>query len=181
MPRIKGIDTSGEIVGKICDFGNSVLPFGFLACDGAAVSRTTYAALFAAVGTAFGVGDGSTTFNVPDKRGRAVLGQGQGAGLTNRTRGQSVGAETHQLSEAELASHTHIQNSHSHSITIPLSSSANNNNTNPAAGDGSVGAGNALIPTSTGGQTATNQNTGGNSAHNNMQPSLVCNHGIAYV
>jgi microcystin-dependent protein len=88
-------------------YGGSSAPDGWLLCDGSAVSRTTYAALFTAIGTAFGVGDGSTTFNVPDVRGRAPIGVGQGSGLTNRALAASGGEETHVLTVAELASHQH--------------------------------------------------------------------------
>lgn len=59
-------------------YGGASAPSGWLFCDGAAVSRTTYAALFAAIGTTFGAGDGLTTFNLPDFRGRSPLGVGQG-------------------------------------------------------------------------------------------------------
>lgn len=69
---------------------------GYLLCDGAAVSRTTYAGLFSAIGTVYGAGDGSTTFNLPDLQGRVpvgkgthasvdVLGENEGAALANRT------------------------------------------------------------------------------------------------
>lgn len=66
--------TTGEITsavpsGLIMFYASSTLPSGFLKCNGAAVSRTTYASLFAAIGTTFGTGDGSTTFNLPDMRG----------------------------------------------------------------------------------------------------------------
>jgi microcystin-dependent protein len=88
-------------------FAGSAAPTGWLLCNGAAVSRTGNAALFAAIGTAFGVGDGSTTFNVPDLRGRAPIGAGQGAGLTNRALGAKPGEENHQLLAAELAAHAH--------------------------------------------------------------------------
>jgi microcystin-dependent protein len=64
--------------GVIWDFGGAVVPTGWLACDGAAVSRTTFAALFTAIGTVWGAGDGSTTFNVPDLRGRVGVGSGTG-------------------------------------------------------------------------------------------------------
>lgn len=77
-------------------------PAGWLLCDGAAISRTTYATLFAAIGTAFGAGDGSTTFNVPDLRGRAPIGAGAGTGLTNRTRGATLGEEAHRLTPTEM-------------------------------------------------------------------------------
>jgi hypothetical protein len=68
---------------------------GCLLCDGSAVSRTTYAALYAALGGAsspWGQGDGTTTFNVPDFRGRAIVGAGAGAGLTARTRWATAAA-----------------------------------------------------------------------------------------
>lgn len=91
---------------------------GWLPCDGAAVSRTTYAALYAALGGAtspWGQGDNSTTFNVPDLRGRALLGAGQGAGLSARALAASGGAETHTLTwdqsgvngYGQTAGHTH--------------------------------------------------------------------------
>jgi len=64
--------------GIIMDYGGSSAPTGWLECDGSAVSRTTYAALYAAISTAWGTGDGSTTFNLPDFRGRATIGVGTG-------------------------------------------------------------------------------------------------------
>jgi microcystin-dependent protein len=82
-------------------------PEGWLLCDGRAVSRTTYADLFAALETTYGAGDGSTTFNLPDYRGRAPIGAGTGSGLTARTLGTAYGAETHTLTEAEMPAHTH--------------------------------------------------------------------------
>lgn len=67
--------------GSIIQFGASTPPTGYLACEGAAVSRTTYAALFAAIGTAWGVGDGTTTFNLPDMRGEFIRGWDNGRGI----------------------------------------------------------------------------------------------------
>jgi microcystin-dependent protein len=112
-------DTSTVLpTGSVLAFAGSAAPSGYLLCDGAAVSRTTYAALYAVVGTTYGTGDGSTTFNVPDGRSRTVVGAGQGAGLTNRTRGGGTGAawgeESHTLSEAEMPSHTHVDTGHDH-------------------------------------------------------------------
>lgn len=64
-------------IGTIDVFAKSTVPTAnWLACDGSAVSRTTYAALFAIIGTTFGVGDGSTTFNLPDLRGKSPIGAG---------------------------------------------------------------------------------------------------------
>lgn len=65
-----------ERAGIIKQFGNTSAPAGYLACDGSAISRTTYATLFAAISTVWGVGDGSTTFNVPDMRGAFLRGTG---------------------------------------------------------------------------------------------------------
>jgi microcystin-dependent protein len=112
-------DTSTALpTGTVLSFAGSAAPSGYLLCDGAAVSRTTYAALYAVVGTTYGTGDGSTTFNVPDGRSRTVVGAGQGAGLTNRTRGGGTGAawgeESHTLSQAEMPSHTHVDTGHDH-------------------------------------------------------------------
>jgi microcystin-dependent protein len=82
-------------------------PTGWLKCEGQAVNRAAFAALFAAIGSTYGAGDGSSTFNVPDLRGRVVIGDGTGPGLTARTNGQNGGAETHPLTIAELPSHNH--------------------------------------------------------------------------
>jgi hypothetical protein len=71
-----GITTGGVPAGAVMAFAMNSAPTGWLAADGAAVSRSTYARLFAAVGTTHGVGNGSTTFNVPDLRGIFVRGSG---------------------------------------------------------------------------------------------------------
>lgn len=65
--------------GTIIDFGGTAAPTGYLSCDGSAVSRSTYSALFTAIGTTWGSGDGTTTFNVPNLNGRAVIGSGTGS------------------------------------------------------------------------------------------------------
>jgi len=84
---------------------------GWLYCNGVAISRATYEALFTAIGTAYGVGDGSTTFNIPDYRGRSIIaapdGQVGATRATAATRGTVVGAETVTLTTAQLPVHTH--------------------------------------------------------------------------
>ena len=76
--------------GVVMPYGGAAAPAGWLECNGAAVSRTTYAALFTALGTAFGAGDGSTTFNVPDLRGEFIRGWDNGRGIdTGRARGSA--------------------------------------------------------------------------------------------
>lgn len=86
--------------GAVFHFAAASAPTGYLSCDGAAVSRTTYAALFAVTGTTFGTGDGSTTFNLPDLRGEFIRGLDGGRGVdTGRTLGSAQADE--------LKSHTH--------------------------------------------------------------------------
>lgn len=94
-------------VGSTISYAGPAAPGGWLLCDGAEISRTTFAALFAAIGTNWGVGDGATTFNLPDLRGRTVIGVGQGGGLTNRALADLGGEEAHQLTVDELPQHTH--------------------------------------------------------------------------
>lgn len=80
---------------------------GYLKCDGSAVSRTTYANLFALIGTSFGNGDGSSTFNLPDFKGRIFGCVGTGSGLTQRTLGNKLGNEINSLTESQMPSHRH--------------------------------------------------------------------------
>ncbi len=101
-------------VADIMMSGSGTPRTGFLLCDGSAVSRAVYANLFAAIGINFGPGDGVTTFNLPDMRGRSPMGEGTGSGLSPRVIGDIFGEELHVLSVAELATHTHLQNSHNH-------------------------------------------------------------------
>ena len=84
-------------------------PAGWLLCDGSAVSRTEYATLYAAIGDTWGAGDGSTTFNLPDLRGRAPIGAGAGSGLTARTLGGTGGSEN-----AIIPYHRHAMGAHTH-------------------------------------------------------------------
>ncbi len=109
-------------VGIILAYTSSTTPPAlWLDCDGSVISRTTYALLFAALGDGagvpFGVGDGSTTFKLPDLQGRVIAGhEDTGAvlldagttSLDGTTLGDTGGAETHALLEAELASHRHL-------------------------------------------------------------------------
>jgi len=79
LPAVDGSQLTGLVAmpsGGIMPFGGSSAPTGFLVCDGAAISRTTNATLFAAIGTTWGVGDGSSTFNVPDLRAMFLRGSG---------------------------------------------------------------------------------------------------------
>ncbi len=152
--------------GSLLDFAGTSVPSGFLACDGAAVSRTTYSDLFASISTVYGVGNGTTTFNVPNFSGRAAIGSGTYtdtvSGSITRTVGQSLGAEKHTLTVAQMPSHNHIQDPHTHNIITPVGGSG--------AGSGQTVAFPSGVTSAT---TAVNNPTGGDLPHNNMQPSLV--------
>lgn len=114
---VSGIMPSGVVL----PYAGSTVPAGWLLCAGQAVSRTDFAGLFTAIGTTYGVGDGSTTLNLPDLRGRVVAGRDDmggtaanrltsgGSGITGTTLGAAGGAQTHALSQAEMPSHSHTQ------------------------------------------------------------------------
>lgn len=108
-----GGSSEGESTGVIKAFGGTSAPTGYLLCDGAAVSRTTYSALFAVIGTKFGAGDGSTTFNVPNGKGRTLVGVDSSIPDFDDV-GKSGGAKTVELTTAEMPSHTHAQDAHNH-------------------------------------------------------------------
>ena len=93
-------------IGAISPYGGTTAPNGWFLCQGQAVSRTTYSELFAVIGTAFGTGDGSTTFNVPDLRGRTVVGYNSSETEFNAL-GKKGGEKTHTLTLAEMPKHVH--------------------------------------------------------------------------
>jgi len=105
-----GAAPAGEVTGVIKAYGGSSAPSGYLLCDGAAVSRTTFADLFGIIGTTYGAGDGSTTFNVPDMRGRVSVGLGTHADVN--ARGDSDGMAT----VANRRPH-HRHTTHSHTVS----------------------------------------------------------------
>ena len=146
-------------IGTLSMFGGSTAPSKWLLCNGAAVSRITYADLFTAISTTYGVGDGTTTFNVPDFRGRAPIGAGQGSGLTARTIGTKIGEEEHLTTIAEMPAHDHAYTLYPRSGRSSGTSNCVSTSTQPEA------------------QTSS---TGGGQTHNTMQPSLVINF-IIYV
>ena len=152
-------------VGMVMLYADEYLPASapFLWCNGAAVSRTTYANLFNVIGTTYGSGDGSSTFNVPDTRGRTIINQGTGSGLTERTIGQTGGSERHVLTLDQLPPHGHglARGSGSGSLKDPAMSSAAY----------------ASLIDDTGYDS---QSVGSGAAHNNMSPFVVMSHVIRY-
>lgn len=122
--------------GIITQYGGAVAPSGWFICDGSAVSRTnpTYSRLFAAIGTTYGAGDGSTTFNVPNLKGRVPVGY-DATQTEFDTLAETGGAKTQALTTAQLPSHTHgvgtyamdTHAGHTHANTFSLSTQANHN------------------------------------------------------
>jgi microcystin-dependent protein len=94
-------------------WAGATAPAGWALEEGQAISRTTYAALFAVVGTLYGVGDGSTTFNLPNSKGRTPVGRDTGQAEFDAL-GEAGGVKTVALSAAEMPNHAHLVNSHSH-------------------------------------------------------------------
>ena len=95
---VDGSHPDGTFPGEIRMDAGSSAPSGWLACDGSAVSRTTYAAMFGRIGTTYGAGDGSTTFNLPDLSARVPMGPGGGFSA-----GDSGGSASHDLSHTHTA------------------------------------------------------------------------------
>lgn len=170
-------DTSGSLVppGSLLMFAGASAPDGYLLCDGSAISRTTYNILFATIGTTYGVGNGTTTFNLPDFRGRGALGGGTGAGLTPRTVGGTGGAETVTLSTDEMPSHSHTHNANggAGSGAAPATGLAYSNGAN-TAGAG-LDATNGELNLYTTPIALSLNSTGGGDPHENMSPFLVVN------
>ena len=150
LTGIEGIPT-----GCIIPWSDTSVPTGFLECNGAAVSRSTYATLFAIVSTTYGSGNGSTTFNLPDLKDNVPLGRSNSAALASSGGANTVSATGNvggatanaTLSTAQLASHTHSINNrgpvtpHAHPTHVPTQiASAQQNpgtNTTNSAGSGS--------------------------------------------
>ena len=192
---VMALNTAKVPAGIMEAYGGDTAPSGYLLCDGRPVNRQTYAALFAAIGVRHGAGDGTTSFNLPDGRGRVLMGlDNMGGTSANRvsndmadTIGGSGGAEMHLLTEAELAVHRHA-------IVVSSSSSPG---TNPgedalyASGGRTLSRGAnvanahypryALAPAprgegyDEGGWPATNQGGTTGAGHNNMPPFLAIN------
>lgn len=176
--------------GTVLEFAGATLPDGFLWCDGEEISRTTYAELFAAIGTKYGAGNGTTTFNTPNRAGRVAV------GLTDdwpdfNDLGKTGGEIQHTLGVAEMPSHshpqdphTHVQNAHSHApnastlfnITGPVGWTVSGSNMT-IGGNGNTSQNATATNQNT---TATNQAFGGGAAHENMPPFLIENFIIKY-
>jgi microcystin-dependent protein len=167
LTGIEGVNT-----GLIVPWGNNSTPSGFLDCDGTAVNRTTYANLFAIIGTTYGVGDGSTTFNVPDLTDRVVVGKSPNKALASTGGANTVdtsgnitgGVGNTTLDISTIASHTH---------SMKL---GNLGGTTPAGEQTALNAGGQRSSANTGGGGAHTHSFGGSfagSAVDVLQPFAV--------
>jgi len=173
MKKVPASDIKSYIMptGAVLPYAGSSAPTGFLLCYGQAVSRSTYAALFTALddGATYGTGDGSSTFNVPDLRGRVVAGQDdmggssanrltdQTGGLNGDTLGDTGGSETHTLTTAQMPAHTHT-------VTAHENPGGTGDSNGSEGGDSSYD------------RSSTTSSTGGGGAHNNVQPTIILNY-----
>jgi len=177
----------GLISGVVLPYAGTSAPTGFLLCGGQAVSRTTYSDLFAIIGTTYGVGDGSSTFNLPDLQGRVVAGKddmsGASAnrltdavtgGLNGDTLGDTGGTESHTLTSAQsgLVGHTHAVSA-SLEATTGGGSAQTGVDTSEAAFTGNNAADNtSMINVSISAVASADASE----AHNNVQPTIILNY-----
>lgn len=166
IPTGGGMPTGDTFpIGAITSYAGDTAPVNWLICDGSAISRTTYADLFNAIGTTYGAGDGSTTFNLPNLKGRVITGLDSSQTEFDAL-GETGGEKTHTLTINEMPSHNH---SDFYQVKDGLSS--------PNAGG--TYANRPMIKGNDASSNTTFWNTadaGENQPHNNLQPYVVLNY-----
>ncbi|ALJ19574.1 phage tail protein [Microbacterium sp. No. 7] len=156
------MDTAGAAPpGAVVAFASNTIPNNWLLCNGQSVSRTTYSNLFAAIGTTYGAGNGSTTFGLPDMRGRVIAGRNTGDSDFS-TLNHKNGAKTHTLSINEMPQHRH---------TGMYKFGGQMLTWRDTTGSGTLGG----VRGSNDGEEIFTGLTGGTMAHNNLQPYIVLN------
>lgn len=177
----------GIPTGVVSSYAGSSAPTGYLICDGAAYSRTDplYAALYAVIGTTYGSGNGTTTFNIPDLRTRVPVGYSMSDTDTDPTAtnnalnslGKTGGSKTHLLITSEMPQHSHtIAHTHIYEIRGSVGTFANNATDLYMQGGSAVSStyGSSRVPISQ--DTSSSGNAGSNAAHNILQPYIVLNY-----
>ena len=185
-------------IGQIIMFAGNFAPRDWAFCDGQLLQISENQSLYSILGTTYG-GDGRTTFGLPDFRGRVPIGQGQGNGLTTRRMGEQIGIEDVTLSTAQMPIHSHAAETtiSGSSVTAKLKASSAEGTTNvplnnylakpnniglqsinmyDSSADIEMASDAIEIDLSAVTANTTSDDTGGNSAHNNIQPSLVMNY-----
>ncbi len=161
-------------IGEVILFAGNFAPRGWAFCEGQLLSISSNQALFSILGTTYG-GDGRSTFALPDLRGRVPIQQGHGAGLSQHNLGSKGGGETVTLTKNQLASHNHTLGCHVGKVAdaeTPANNTLGKENVGKAEIYSTVDPDATMRSTSIG-------ETGGNEAHNNMQPFLALNYIIA--
>lgn len=181
---------NGTPVGAVIDYAGSNAPETWMFAYGQAVSRTTYPVLFAAIGTAYGNGNGSTTFNLPDLRGRVIAGKddmgGSNAGRLSffgdaaRAIGGVFGAASHVLTIGEMPSHNHggrvsTGGSHSHGFTVLGQLFSDQSGSRPTLGGANFNQSWSSTTAAAGNHDHSITSQGGGSAHTNAQPTMIMN------
>src|SRR5215831_373279 len=115
----------GVPTGCVLEFAGSAAPSGFLLCDGSAVSRSIYATLFGIISTTYGVGDGSSTFNVPDVRGRVIVGVGTVAAVNAIGKNENQAVGSRQMVHSHSSSHNLTLPNHGHNVSDPTHAHGN--------------------------------------------------------
>lgn len=152
-------NNNGAPIGTIMTYAGNTAPSGFKICDGSAISRTTYASLFNIIGTSFGSGDGSTTFNLPNLKGKIPVGL-DSEDTDFEILGKTGGEKEHTLTIEEMPSHQHtLQNSNAGGSSVSWSSYG-------VSATSNVGF-NGNVNTDA---------RGNNQAHNIMQPYITLNY-----
>ncbi|CAF2041113.1 unnamed protein product [Rotaria magnacalcarata] len=175
---------SGIPAGSILAFGGQNIPNGWLLCNGNALHRQKFISLFKAISTMYGEGDGISTFNLPDLRGRVVVGAGQGLRLSNRELAATFGAEQHTLTVNEMPSHSHGINDPGHVHDIGDGSRGQRWGINDGGrkwvfGNDHQGFQNNP-PTLRAQSGVSILSNGANAPHSNMPPSIAINYIIKY-
>lgn len=171
--RIAYLESYAIPLGVIMPYGGTTAPLNFMICNGAAISRTTYADLFALIGTTFGAGDGTTTFNIPDMRGNVPVGYKSGDANFG-TLGLALGAAAVTLTLAQIPNATGSLGMHSAGSGTPIWTGSGVFATSTTAGQYRDG---GTLNSGANSRAAVNFSLGGGGgSHPNIQPSLTVNY-----
>lgn len=168
---------SEPFIGMIVAFGGNFAPKGWALCQGQLLSIASNTALFSILGTTYG-GNGQTNFGLPDLRGRAIVGQGQGPGMAPYTLGEMAGVENTTLTTAQMPSHSHLVSAQATAASVPspsgsfLAEIGSGKSATPVYGPANAGTAVTMA-------TSMISNTGGSQPFSVLNPFTVINYIIA--